>query len=189
MNKYLIMIATVMMTACGNEPTYDAMGRFEAVDIVVSAEMEGKILNFDVEEGNQLKAGEEIGVIDTMQLFLQRKQIMARIDAQLQSRPDIRSEAQSLRTQIKKQKKEKQRYEQLLKAGAATQKQYDDICAELRVLEGKLDALLSRLGSSTASINSNAAALRASVEQIDNQLNRCRISSPISGVVLSKYTE
>ena len=99
------MIATVMMTACGNEPTYDAMGRFEAVDIVVSAEMGGKILNFDVEEGNQLKAGEEIGVIDTMQLFLQRNQIMARLDAQLQSRPDIRSEAQSLRTQITKQKK------------------------------------------------------------------------------------
>lgn len=189
MKNYFIFIAVLLMTACGSEPEYDAMGRFEATEVVVSAESGGRVLNLDVEEGASVNADEQIGTTDTMQLFLQRKQVMARLEAQLQSRPDIKSEAQSLRTQIAKQKKEKHRYARLLKNGAATQKQFDDIKAELRVLEGRLDALLSRLGSSTASMNSNAAALRASIEQIDDQLSKCGISSPITGVVLSKYVE
>lgn len=189
MKNYFIFFAALLITACRNDAEYDAMGRFEATDVVVSAESAGKILNLGVTEGAAVKAFENVGMIDTMQLFLQRKQMIARLDAQLQSRPDIQREAKSLRTQIEKQKKEKLRFEKLLKAGATTQKQYDDIKSLLHVLESNLDALLSRLGSNTSSINSNAAALRASIEQVDDQLNKCHISSPINGTVLSKYTE
>lgn len=189
MKKLIIFLAAALTTACSNEAEYDAMGRFEATEVVVSAESVGKILNLDVTEGSVIDADKHVGTIDTMQLFLQRKQYAARLDAQLQSRPDIGSEARSLRTEIEKQKKEKHRYAQLLKAGAATQKQFDDISAGLMVLEGRLDALLSRLGSNTASINSSAAALRANIELIDEQMYRCRIKSPIKGVVLSKYAE
>ena len=189
MKNYFILLSALLMAACGNDNEYDAMGRFEATDVVVSAEMPGKILSLDVIEGCEVKADTQVGSIDTMQLFLQRKQMSAQLDAQLQSRPDIQREASSLRRQIEKQKKEKRRFARMLKEGAATQKQFDDIKAQLNVLEGSLDALLSRLGSSTASINSSAAALRAGIEQIDDQLYKCRVSSPISGVVLSKYAE
>ena len=189
MRKYFICFAALLVTACSSEVEYDAMGRFEATDVIVSAEAAGKILQLDIAEGDLVKADEPLGTIDTMQLFLQRKQMIAKMDAQLQSRPDIQREAQSLRTQIAKQKREKIRYARLLQDGAATQKQLDDIQSQLHVLESNLDALLTRLGSSTSSINSSAAALRVSIELIDDQLKKCRVASPINGVVLCKYAE
>ena len=77
----------------------------------------------------------------------------------------------------------------MLKDGAATTKQLDDIDAQLSILNGQLDATLSTLNNSTASINDNVAALEAGIAQIDDRLAKCRIASPISGTVLAKYSE
>lgn len=60
-----------MLSACGNgTPDYDATGTFEATEVIVSAEAAGKLLNLDIEEGKWLQTGEEIGLVDTLQLYL-----------------------------------------------------------------------------------------------------------------------
>lgn len=188
--KRIVSIAVAALAAsCGPKAEFDAQGRFEATEVVVSSEAAGRILRFDVEEGAAVVPGAVIGEIDSVQLDLQRRQLAARQAALLGSRPDIRAQAASLREQIAKQEYERSRVENLLRDGAATRKQMDDIESRIRVLESQLSATLSTLDRNTASIDGNAAALEAEIAALDDRIAKCRIVSPVAGVVLAKYAE
>ena len=188
--KRIAYIAILMLTAsCGKQTTFDAQGTFEATEIVVSSEATGKILHFEAEEGTLVEAGQQVGAMDSLQLHLQRKQLIAQQSALLNSRPDIKKQMSSLREQITKQKSELQRVENMLRDGAATQKQHDDINAHIRVLEGQLEATLSTLGKNTASINDNSASLEAQIAALDDRIAKCHIIAPTNGTVLVKYAE
>lgn len=188
--KRIAYIAILMLTAsCGKQTTFDAQGTFEATEIVVSSEATGKILHFEAEEGTLVEAGQQVGAMDSLQLHLQRKQLIAQQSALLNSRPDIKKQMSSLREQIAKQKSELQRVENMLRDGAATQKQHDDINAHIRVLEGQLEATLSTLGKNTASINDNSTSLEAQIAALDDRIAKCHIIAPTNGTVLVKYAE
>lgn len=188
--KRIAYIAILMLTAsCGKQTTFDAQGTFEATEIAVSSEATGKILHFEAEEGTLVEAGQQVGAMDSLQLHLQRKQLIAQQSALLNSRPDVKKQVSSLREQIAKQKSELQRVENMLRDGAATQKQHDDINAHIRVLEGQLEATLSTLGKNTASINDNSASLEAQIAALDDRIAKCHIIAPTNGTVLVKYAE
>lgn len=179
----------MLVVSCGNETEFDAQGTFEATEIVVSAEAVGKILNFEVEEGVEVIAGKMIGEIDGAQLHLQRKQLVAQQLALLNSRPDVKKQVASLKEQISKQKSELLRVENMLRDGAATQKQRDDIDAHIRVLEGQLEAALSTLVKNAASLDNSSSAMEAQIAALDDRIAKCSIASPINGTVLVKYAE
>lgn len=179
----------MLVVSCGNETEFDAQGTFEATEIVVSAEAVGKILNFEVEEGVEVIAGKMIGEIDGVQLHLQRKQLEAQQSALLNSRPDVKKQVASLKEQISKQKSELLRVENMLRDGAATQKQRDDIDAHIRVLEGQLEAALSTLVKNAASLDNSSSAMEAQIAALDDRIAKCSIASPINGTVLVKYAE
>lgn len=188
--KRLGYIALALLAvSCGEETNYDAQGTFEATEVVVSAEASGRILNLDVEEGMPVEKGDIVGVIDTMQLHLQRKQLVAQREALLGSRPDIKKQAAGLREQIATQRSELARVENMLRDGAATTKQRDDLTASITLLESQLDATLSTLNNNTATINSNAEALDAQIAALDDRIAKCHIVAPASGTVLVKYAE
>lgn len=189
MKRTLYIIVAILAASCSSEPEFDAQGTFEATEVVVSSEATGRILHFDVKEGSPVTIGTTVGAIDSLQLHLQRKQLSAQLSALLGSRPDIKAQAASLREQIAKQRTERSRVENMLRDGAATQKQYDDIEAQIRVLESQLTATLSTLDKNTSTINDNATALEAQIAALDDRIAKCRIVSPISGTVLVKYAE
>jgi len=146
-------------------------------------------LSFEIEEGMPVKAGIVVGIIDSLQLHLQNKQLSAQLSALLDSRPDIKAQVAALREQIAKQKSELKRVENMLNDGAATQKQYDDIETQIRILDSQLFATLSTLDKNTSTINSNAEALEAQIAALADRIVKCRIASPIDGTVLVKYAE
>ena len=183
------MAAAALAMSCGSEAEFDAQGSFEATEVIVSAEAAGRILWFDAEEGTAVEPGVRIGQIDTLQLDLQRRQLEAQQAALLASRPDIRAQAAALREQIAKQERELARVQNLLRDGAATTKQRDDIEAQIRILRSQLSATLSSLDKSTVTIDGNAAVVEARIAALDDRIVRCRIASPIAGVVLAKYAE
>lgn len=189
MKRILYIIAAMGAVSCSSEPEFDAQGTFEATEVVVSSEAAGRILHFNVEEGTPVTTGAPVGAIDSLQLHLQRKQLSAQLSALLGSRPDIKAQAASLREQIAKQRTERSRVENMLRDGAATQKQLDDIEAQIRILESQLTATLSTLGKNTSTINDNAAALEAQIAALDDRIAKCRIASPVDGTVLVKYAE
>lgn len=189
MKRLLYFLPILCLLSCNKKAEYDAQGTFEATEIIVSAEATGKILNFNIAEGESIKADSTVGVIDSLQLHLQRKQLSAQLSALLSSRPDKEKQVASLREQITTQKREFQRIENMLREGAATQKQYDDIKAQITILENQLSATLSTLDNNTASINDNAVALEAQIAALDDRIAKCYISSAVNGTVLSKYAE
>ena len=188
--KRIVYIAAVALAAsCGTEAEFDAQGTFEATEVVVSSEATGRILNFEIEEGMTVEANQMVGAIDSVQLHLQRKQLVAQQSALLGSRPDVKKQVAALREQIAKQNEELRRVENMLKDGAATKKQKDDIDAQIKILERQLDATLSTLDKNTSTINNNSAALEAQIAALDDRISKCRIISPVGGTVLVKYAE
>ena len=189
MKKVLYIAVSLLVIACSKEAEFDAQGTFEATEVVVSSEATGRILNFDIEEGMTIVANQAVGTIDSLQLHLQRKQLLAQQSALLTSRPDVKKQMASLREQIVKQKSELRRVENMLSDGAATQKQKDDIEAQIKILEGQLEATLSTLSKNTSTINDNSVALEAQIAALDDRISKCRILSPVGGTVLVKYAE
>lgn len=186
----LPFISILFLTACGNEKgEYDASGTFEATEIIVSAEGNGKLMQFNVEEGQKLDTGKEVGYIDTTQLYLSRTQLSANMKAVQSKRPDITKQIAATKEQVATAKREKQRMENLLKSSAATQKQVDDITSQLAVYEKQLAAQLSSLQNSSTGVTEETASVEIQMAQVEDQLRKNHVSSPVTGTVLTKYAQ
>ncbi|GAA6434098.1 HlyD family efflux transporter periplasmic adaptor subunit [Bacteroides intestinalis] len=179
-----------LFSACGNGvPKYDATGTFETTEVLVSAEASGRLLYFDIEEGMLLKAGEEVGVVDTVQLYLKKLQLEASIKSVEEQRPDILKQVAATKEQISAAQRERNRVANLLKVGAANQKQLDDAEDQLEVLRKQLVAQNSTLSNSHQSLTWQSSSVGIQVAQVEDQLKKCHITSPITGTVLAKYAE
>ena len=179
-----------LFSACGNgAPKYDATGTFETTEVLVSAEASGRLLYFDIEEGMLLKAGEEVGVVDTIQLYLKKLQLEASLKSVEEQRPDILKQVAATKEQISAAQRERNRVANLLKVGAANQKQLDDAEDQLEVLRKQLVAQNSTLSNSHQSLTWQSSSVGIQVAQVEDQLKKCHITSPITGTVLAKYAE
>ena len=188
MKKTILFVPTLLtIAACSSQSEFDATGTFEATEITVSAEGNGRILSLDIEEGSIVKAMGTLGVIDTVQLHLQKLQLQKQGASVRSSRPDTDRQVAALRSQIAQVQREKTRIETLLKDGAATQKSLDDVNAQLTILNAQLQASLSSLRSSALAVDANSSAIDLQIAQVEDRLGKCRISSPIDGTVLVQY--
>lgn len=184
-----LLILFVCICSCKKEKTYDATGTFEATEVVVSAEANGKLIMLNVEEGDVLRQGQEAGVVDTVQLYLKKLQLTANRKAVDTQRPDINVQIAATRQQIATAERERERVLNLLKDNAANRKQLDDWEAQIALLKRQLAAQLSSLKHSTASLNEQSSSVAIQVAQLDDQLGKCHILSPLTGTVLEKYAE
>lgn len=187
---YFWIPAILLLIACKSKNgETDASGTFEATEVIVSAQATGTLLSFQVTEGQDVKAGDNLGFIDTIQLDLRKKQLLASIQAAQTRKPDVDVQVAALEQQIVTARSEKRRVENLVKANAANQKQLDDLNAQIEVLVKQLKATKTTLESSTSGIDKESSALKIQIEQINDQIRRSYISSPIDGTVLVKYAE
>ncbi len=189
--KYIIpILAVAIVASCKNtEKKYDASGSFEAQETIISAEAAGTIKEFSVSESQELKAGQPIGYIDSIQLYLKKKQLLASINAVLSKRPDVSTQLGALEEQLLSVEKEKQRMTTLVAANAGTQKQLDDVTAQINVISKQKEALQSTLKITVNGITQETQPLYVQIEQLNDQLGKCRIVNPVNGTVLAKYVE
>lgn len=189
-NNMSVGVVLLLLTGCGSgTPEYDATGTFESIEVIVSAEATGKLLQLKLEEGTRLQAGEEVGLIDTVQLSLKKLQLAASMKSVESQRPDLAKQIAATKQQIATAQREKKRVENLLEAGAANKKQLDDWEAQIALLERQLAAQKSSLLNSTNSLTEQGNSVAIQVAQVEDQLEKCHITSPISGTVLAKYAE
>lgn len=180
----------ILLSACGRgNGDYDASGVFETTEVIVSAEANGKIMQFDITEGQFLDAGREIGYIDTVQLYLKKMQLLANMKSVKTRYTDVPRQIAATKQQIATQRNELKRFENLVKSNAANQKQVDDINAQILVLERQLAAQTETLENSNRGVSEESTGLDIQVAQLNDQLQKSIITSPIKGTVLSKYAE
>lgn len=189
MKRSTMYLLLLILAGCSRSESFDATGTFEATEVTVSAEASGRILAFNVNEGDRIEQGQTVGTIDTVQLYLQKMQLERQIASVRSNRPDISKQVTALQEQIAQQETERTRVKRLLDDGAATTKQLDDIDASLKILNGQLEATLSTLRNNTASIDENSSSIELQIAQVEDRLAKCRIVSPVTGTVLAKYAE
>jgi HlyD family secretion protein len=189
MNKisFLTLAAVLWLSSCTQKSKFDASGTFETEETIISSEATGRIKEFNIEEGQTFKAGQYIGFIDTAQLYFNKVNLQAQIQAGLSKRPEIAKQVAALQVQLENAQHEQTRISNLVKADAATQKQLDDQTFMVAQIQKQIDAQMSTLDISTNSINKETVPLHALIQQMNDQLNKCYLVNPINGTVLSKY--
>ena len=191
LNSYtLIATALLSLAACNRgDGDFDATGTFEATEILVSSEANGKIMELNIEEGDRLDAGALVGYVDSTQLYLKKMQLSAGLRSVDIHKPDIRKQIAALEQQIATARTEQQRMENLVKAKAGNQKQVDDIVNNIKYLQKQLDAQYSTLNKTTGGADAEAEGMLYQIMQLDDQLQKSRIVNPQAGTVLVKYAE
>jgi HlyD family secretion protein len=185
-----VFLSVALISSCSdNNADYDATGTFEADEIIVSAEANGKLLLFYPQEGDTLKKEELVGIIDTTQLYLKKKQLEASIKAILSKQPDIITQLAALQKQIDYTENEKARIENLVNSAVVPSKQLDDIVSQLEVLKRQYDATKSNLTITKQALQNETIPLLAQIAQIEDQLRKSYIKNPVSGIVLTRYAK
>lgn len=191
MNRYFfILLLASLLSACNDtDKDYDATGNFEATEVTVSAQQNGELLYLNAEEGSSLDAGEQVGLIDTTQLWLKARQLGATRQVYATQRPDVAKQVASLRQQLDKAEQEQRRYAGLTADGAANRKLLDDATAQVRVLRREIAAAVSSLDNNTRSLNAQMSQTDIQRYEVLDQLVKCHVRAPLSGTVLEKYAE
>ncbi len=179
-----------MLAACSTrEKEYDATGTFEATETTVFAEQSGALLKLEVNEGDELDMGREVGLIDTTQTWLKILQLGATKEVYQSQKPDMERQIAATRQQLAKAKQEEQRYRELVADGASPSKMLDDAVSQVKVLQRQLEAQISSLSTSTRALDKQKAATDVQVSQLRDMLRKCHIVTPTGGTVLEKYVE
>lgn len=168
-----------------NENGADAYGNFEATEVTVSAEVGGTLERFTVQDGSRLAAQTNVGLIDTTQLALKRRQLRAQRAAARTRTDQVRGEIDVLETELDVARTEQARIERLAANNAATQRQLDDINGRVRVLERRIQATRVQLRT----VRDEIDALDASIEQVNEQIRDSELVAPMSGIVLTTHAE
>ena len=185
-----LIVGVSLIAACGEKAKdYDATGTFEATETTIYAEQSGALLNFSVSEGDSIAAGQEIGVVDTTQIWLKIRQLGATKEVYRSQKPDMEKQIAATRQQLAKAQAEQRRYQELVADGAAPGKMLDDAKSQVQVLRRQLDAQISTLNTSSRSLDKQIAATDVQVSQLYDQLRKCHVVAPAGGTVLEKYVE
>lgn len=185
----LIVIYSLFVGCSGSKSDFEASGTFEAEGTIISAEATGVIRQFDVEEGQELTAGQIIGYIDSTQLYLKKRQLESQIRALQGRKPNIAVQLSALQAQLQTAQTERTRLEKLVAGDAATQKQLDDVNAQIEVLKKQINAQQSSLKISSDGISDDVATLQVQIEQLEDQLAKHRLTAPQNGTVLAKIAK
>lgn len=182
----LIILITFSLAGCGDsDAVSDGYGTFEATEINITPEVSGRLLYFGVMEGEKLEAGQTAAQIDTTQAHLERLQLLAQREAIRSRLMTIRAQEAVYREQIAVANRELERTERMLAGNAATQKQYDDISGQIRILERQLESV----NAQRASVNAEMESIDARIALTKDRISRSVIMNPVAGTVLARYAE
>src|SRR5690554_47766 len=174
-----------LLFACSTEQKADGYGNFEATEIRVSAEANGKLQSFDVEEGQRIEKGEVLGLVDTLALYLKKQQLLATKATVASKSGGVLSQIEVLRAELQNAKTEQRRLQNMFDDQAATQQQLDQVNSRVRVIQKQIQ----NVESQNTPIVQEGKAIDAQIALIEDQLAKSHIINPISGTVLSKYAE
>ena len=181
----LSILAMSVFSCSNSNGKADGYGNFEATEITVSAENNGKLLQFQVEEGNLLKKDQFVGYIDTIPLSLKKDQLMVSKDVIASKSKGVLSQISVLQAKLKTANTNKTRIENLIKDHAGTQKQLDDINGEIDVIKNQITSIEIQ----NAPVVNELKNIDVQLQQLDDQIQKSKITNPIEGTVLTKYAE
>jgi HlyD family secretion protein len=182
----IIPATFILLLSCNNSGEQaDAYGNFEAIEVIVSAEAQGKIEAFEPVEGSRLEKGQKIIIIDTIQLTLKKEQLESGKTSLGAKIKTLDAQVKASNVQMVNLQREKGRIDNLVEGGAATTKQQDDLAGQIELLKAQIAAIESQ----KSSVYSERKTLDIQIRQVEDQLWKSTVRNPVEGVMLTKYKE
>lgn len=188
LNTILLAVTVTLLSACNSEKEYDATGTFEATEIIVSSEANGKLFYLNAEEGTRLSQGTEVGLVDTVQLYLKKLQLQANMKSVDSQRPDIHKQIAATQEQIVTAKRERARVETYWKPMPLTGNNWTIGIHSWLYYNANL-MLKSLLYKTVPPAEWTKFSVAIQVAQVEDQLQKCHVLAPINGTILAKYAE
>jgi HlyD family secretion protein len=180
-----LLLAIPLLVACTKAKEPDAYGNFEADEVTVSSQTAGQLLTFVPVEGVRLARGALVGVVDTTQLVLERRQILAQRDATGARVAEAGDQIGVLEVQREIARRTYERTKRLFDQHAATAQQLDQDERAYRVLVAQIDAARAQRHSVSKDVTSTTAR----VAQIADRISKSHILNPAAGTVLATYAK
>jgi HlyD family secretion protein len=180
-----LIISSILLSCKDGTSGSDAYGNFEATEIYIGSEVNGRAVELTAEEGDLFSTGDVLCRIDTTTYSLQRGQLTARRMSAVTGINQALLSVDVLKTQLQVLQKEYKRISRMLKEQSATQKQFDDVDGQVRILESRILSARAQVQSA----RSELAVLDAQIAIVNDQLAKCIIKAPVAGTVLEKYRE
>ncbi|MBN2731767.1 MAG: HlyD family efflux transporter periplasmic adaptor subunit [Balneolaceae bacterium] len=184
-NIALMLVLLLIVSSCSDEEQSDAYGQFEATETTISSEVSGKLVSYQVEEGDWLKANQRVGTVDTTRLALQRQELESQLESIRARVTNINAQVEVQRSELALARTNLNRVQAMHSDGAATDQQLDDAQAKVRTLEKSIDAQQTQKQSVRADIR----ATQNKIEQVNNQIQDALIVNPVAGTVLTSFAE
>ena len=186
MRTFLFLSLIILLGACSNNKTRsDAFGNFETDEVIISSENSGKIMLTAFSEGEKVNKGDVMAVIDTVNLALQRSQLLAQKESVLAQKAGIYASVAVTDQQITNIQKDQVRIKKMLTEGAATPKQMDDIEGQIAI-SGKQKKVYA---AQISAIEKSAEAVDAQIAVLNDRIGTSVVKAPLSGIILEKYAE
>lgn len=186
MKQLFTFLILINLVACNkNNDKADGYGNFEATEVTISAEASGKIEYLNLEEGAILAPNTQVGLIDTIQLYLSKQQLIASKNTIASKSVNVLSQTAVLNEQLKTTLIEQKRIQNMFAENAATKRQVDEINGKVNVLNEQIKSIKTQ----EAPIGNEQKSIDVQIEKINDQIQKCKITSPFQGTVLAKYSE
>jgi HlyD family secretion protein len=186
MKQVFVFLVLMNVVACTkSNDKADGYGNFEATEVTISAEANGKIEYLHLEEGATIAPNTLIGLIDTTQLYLSKQQLIASKSTIASKSQNVLSQTAVLKEQLKTTLIDQKRIQNMFTENAATKRQVDDINGKVNVLNEQIKSVKTQ----DAPINNEVKSIEVQIEKINDQIKKCNIINPFQGTVLAKYTE
>ena len=186
MKKIFTFLILISLISCNkNNEKADGYGNFEATEVTISAEANGKIDFLKLEEGDILEPNTQVGLIDTTQLYFNKQQLIASKSTVFSKSKNVLSQTNVLREQLKTTLIEQKRIQNMFAENAATKRQVDEIIGKVNVLNEQIKSV----GTQNAPIVNEVQSIDVQIEKINDQIQKSKIINPIKGTVLAKYAE
>src|SRR3982751_5800394 len=100
MRHFIIITTALLLHSCTAKDDFDASGNFEADEVIVSAQQNGQLIGYSVQEGSQLAAGDQVGQIDVHTAELQKQQAEASMHALSEKTVNAHDQSELVRRQL-----------------------------------------------------------------------------------------
>lgn len=175
------------LVLCGCEqridPGFLGSAVVESRTWTVSSTAQGKLLSVQPSEGDRVHSGEVIAVVDTVPLQFMRREVEAGIGEIAATLQTKKAETEAAVINVTGLEREFSRIDGLAAKGAATTQQRDNLWTQLQAAKAKLTAARSALQP----LVEKEKTLRVKMESLDDQVRRCTITAPGTGVVLTLF--
>lgn len=187
--RFLSFSSIVLSVVACSQPVTTVPGVFETTTVNVSSEINGKILDLYVSEGDTVVVGQELALIDTLSFEVQINTLLAGRDAAEKVKSDVAVQTKALNEQLVRLESDRDRIGRLVEAGAASRRQLDQIETNIAVVRSQIDAASASIQTANETVSGNVVSLETQIRGLRDMKDKCRIRSCSDGVVIGKYAQ